>query len=74
MVNDIKQFELRKSGKTQFNQPWGYGTLTTELFNYTGIVTFKEDYKVTDGCIYEVTSIDLRINKKGNLIFTIALK
>lgn len=74
MINEITQFELRKSGKTKFNQSWGYGTLTSNLINFTGIVQFKEDYKVTDGCVYEVKSIDLSINKKGVLQIILALK
>lgn len=74
MINEITQFELKKSGKTKFNQSWGYGTLTSNLVNFTGIVQFKEDYKLTDGSIYEVKSIDLYINKKGMLQITLALK
>ena len=46
MINEITQFELRKSGKTKFNQTWGYGTLTSNLVNYTGIVQFAQDYQL----------------------------
>lgn len=74
MINEITQFELKKSGKTKFNQNWGYGTLTYGLINYTGIVQFKEDYILTNGSIYEVKSIDLSINKKGVLQIILALK
>lgn len=74
MINEITQFELKKSGKTKFNQSWGYGTLTSNLVTYTGIVQFKEDYRLVDGSIYEVKSIELYTTRKGNLQITLALK
>lgn len=74
MINEITQFELKKSGKTKYNQFWGYGTLTSNLIHYTGIVQFEQEYQLTDGSIYEVKSIFLSLNKKGILQLTIALK
>ena len=63
------QLELKKHGKTKYNVCWGYGTITdsNSSITYTGIVQFKDDYKLTDGSVYEIKSLDLGQNKKNVL-------
>lgn len=74
----MRQFELKKHGKTKYNVCWGYGTITDfddhSCLTYAGIVQFKDDYNLTDGSIYEVKSIDLSLNKKNVLQVIVALK
>lgn len=67
------KLELTKSGTNKVGM-WCIGTLITDNIEYSGLFNLDKQYNVVDGSIYEVSLIKAKLDRKGILRITLALK
>lgn len=63
---------IKKLGSNDYGQ-WALVDLTNDVINISCVVTFEQEYQLTEKSVYSVKSISIKKNKNGNISYKIGL-